>query len=92
MKTAFIVEEILDSRGNQKEMSDKIKGQKYFLKSVKIGKSALLINTQENTLEGMGGIQTSLVTSIQIWDNRINIITMNTTYCMLATTYESGKE
>lgn len=85
--TEYFIEEMADAKGNPRPIPKKYQGLQFFLKHVRIGKSAVLVSSSTNST-----MITSLVADIHIWDNRITITTMNTQYILKSITDESGNE
>lgn len=73
-KLRYQIESTTDRDGNKKDIPNEWKLRQYFIHSMLEGRSAFLIDENEKVL------QTSVVEQIFLWENGIQLTTMNTVY------------
>lgn len=64
-----------DRDGNEKKLSDDVKTSTFFLYSINIGGSAVLVYE-----DGSHVLKTSTVENINIWEQGVILTTLNTVY------------
>ena len=75
-KIRYTIVDSTDRNGEDKKLPTSWTGKSYFIHHLSIGRSAIL-----GSING-GGLETSTVSDITIWDNSIIITTRNTVYTL----------